>query len=111
MHACVGVQLSKDDHELYVRLLITFDKREVFHHLINHNDYRIDAILKLCKQHDVVEAVGYLLGECVCAECSALLCSPLLCSLLCSALLCSALLSSALLSSALCSALLSSALL
>ncbi|KAF0694568.1 Aste57867_14556 [Aphanomyces stellatus] len=58
-----GLRMGDDPNvqERYIRLLCEFDPAKVFPYLANHQAYRVDSCLKLCKEFSITDAEAYLL--------------------------------------------------
>jgi len=55
------VQITSDMQELYIKLLCQYDPAAVYQYLFNHDDYRLDYCLQVCKNSGIVDATAYLL--------------------------------------------------
>ncbi|CAK4068105.1 unnamed protein product [Aphanomyces euteiches] len=58
-----GLRMADDPavQERYIRLLCEFEPTQVFPYLANHQAYRVDSCLKLCKEYSITDAEAYLL--------------------------------------------------
>ncbi|ETV92353.1 hypothetical protein H310_13253 [Aphanomyces invadans] len=58
-----GLRMADDAavQERYIKLLCEFDPPQVFPYLANHQAYRVDSCLKLCKEYNITDAEAYLL--------------------------------------------------
>lgn len=45
-----GIRITPDLHELYVRLMCTFSPESIYHYLMTHDNYPLDACLRVCQQ-------------------------------------------------------------
>lgn len=49
-----GIRITPDLHELYVRLMCTYSPESIYHYLMTHDNYPLDACLRVCQQFKYV---------------------------------------------------------
>ncbi|EFA85394.1 RING zinc finger-containing protein [Heterostelium album PN500] len=56
-----GINISNETYELYIKLMCMFSPQAVYKYLSSHDDYPLDACLKICQQYNNFEGATYLL--------------------------------------------------
>lgn len=49
-----GIRITPELQELYVRLMCTFSPESIYHYLMTHDNYPLDACLRVCQQFGYV---------------------------------------------------------
>ncbi|EGG24943.1 RING zinc finger-containing protein [Cavenderia fasciculata] len=56
-----GIYISNETYELYIKLMCMYSSDLVYKYLVSHDDYPLDACLKICQQYNNFEGATYLL--------------------------------------------------